>query len=545
MMIDQRELQLEVERLTDRMHDGRLNEDQAALLNSLLDESEDARRYYRDTVAWTVAATEIASTYGVSVADDEAIDRPNPNALRQQVSFWRTPSNLAVAFVSVAAAIMLMVGIYKSETLSIPTAMRPEISPVDHHFIGDMYVPSETGDAQGDSQLDSREIVPGDIVTATDRDHLLQLTSGVDVRLAAGSEAVIVSPWLVELQRGRSMVSVPAHAIGFRLDTPETSVMDLGTEFAVTRDESTDETVVHVMQGKVQTSGNPESQTRDKLIRAGDTDVRSTALAGQNSAFIRDVPAGHFAYVENLRRHTRATTHTNQNWHWDFLPAHRIDNEVEITLIARENRMPLRLRDALSPRDAYLFSPRAGQHCLRLDGVLSGEALIDQIQQAEEVRMGFDLRTTGIEAVPPSGTILAVTLPAKQIASAESDNEPRASVQVEISLCRILSRGPLGSVEIRLGQHVVTTTQSVSDGNWHRLEIRFRPNPNLESGWQPDVYLDKRLATIARELSLADNLSQPQNFPIGTVQVGGYAEEGSPRFIGELDNLQVETLHAK
>lgn len=544
-MMDQRELQLEVERLTDLMHDGQLNEDQAALLNSLLDENKDARRYYLDTVAWTVAATEIANASSVSVADNQPVVQRNRIEPNPRTWFWWTPRQLAAASVAVAAAIVLMAGAYIYAPSSTPVVTLSEASPVDHRFVGDLYVPSNTSSARGESQPETREIASGEIVTATGRDHLLQLTSGVDVRLAAGSQAVIVSPWLVELQRGRSMVSVPTHAIGFRLDTPETSVMDLGTEFAVTRDESMEETVVHVMQGKVQTSGNPEAQTQDKLIHAGDTDVRSTDASNQDSPTSHDVPVDHFAYVGNLRRHTIPAAQSNQIWDWDFLPAHRFNNDDTITLIANENGLPLRLRDTLSQRDSYLFSSRGDQHCLRLDGVLSGEVLIDEVQNADEVRVGFDLRTTGIEAVPPSGAILALTLPAKQTVSAEPDDERAASLQVEISLCRILSRGPLGSVEIRLGQHVLTTTQSVSDGKWHSLEIRFRPNPNLESGWQPDVYLGDRLAAIAREVTLSDNSSQFQKFEIGTIQVGGYSRDGHPCFIGELDNLKIHTLHAK
>jgi hypothetical protein len=551
--MDQRELQLEVERLTDLMHDGELNEDQAALLNSLLDESEDARRYYLETVVWTVAATEIATAHWASIADSDGVDQQlaiEPTERNRRSSSWRLPSQLSRAAVAIAAAILMMIGIYVAVLPQRPIVALPDASSVRDRYIGDLYIPSNSGDALGETQIESREIVSGEIVTVTNRDRVLKLSSGVDVRLAKDSEAVVVSPWLVELRHGRSMVAVPKCAIGFRLETPETSVLDLGTEFAVTRDESTDKTVVHVMQGKVQTSGDAKSGPRNRLLRAGVTDVRSVAADHRDRPIGgHEVPANHFDYVKILRRLTLPVEKPKQKWHWKFAPEHRGEDEPAATLLSEKCQKPIRLRDAISQRNSYLFSRRDHQHCLRLDGVLSGEVEVDEIRNAHELRVSLDLRTLGIEAVPPLGSILAFSLPGAPASSdrrSGTDGESTdLGLEVEISLSRVLSNGPLGSVEVRLGQHVMTATRSVSDGHWHRLEVRFRRNPDLPGGWQIDVYLENRLEAIASQAGLTQSALHRHESPVGLIQVGGFSGEAHSRFIGEIDNLSIEIFNPK
>ena len=79
----------------------------------------------------------------------------------------------------------------------------------------------------------------------------LEFYSGASVTLEGSSELEIVSVNEARCQFGQMRVHVPPHARGFKLMTPDAKVIDLGTEFGLKVNES-GKSDVHVFEGEVE-----------------------------------------------------------------------------------------------------------------------------------------------------------------------------------------------------------------------------------------------------------------------------------------------------
>jgi hypothetical protein len=80
----------------------------------------------------------------------------------------------------------------------------------------------------------------------------LTFVSGAIVSLEAPAEIELVSGMQALVKHGRVVAEVPEEAIGFRLDTPDLEVKDLGTVFAVSVDREGGTSQVDVIDGEVE-----------------------------------------------------------------------------------------------------------------------------------------------------------------------------------------------------------------------------------------------------------------------------------------------------
>jgi hypothetical protein len=109
----------------------------------------------------------------------------------------------------------------------------------------------------------------------------LKIESGtVELELNAGTRLVVEGPaeWSVDgrnnvsIRTGRLIAHVPEKAIGFTLETPTATIVDLGTEFGVDVD-ATGRTDVQVITGKVavdyETSAKPDGSHQTVRMTAG------------------------------------------------------------------------------------------------------------------------------------------------------------------------------------------------------------------------------------------------------------------------------------
>ncbi|MCO6047115.1 FecR domain-containing protein [Aeoliella sp. ICT_H6.2] len=78
----------------------------------------------------------------------------------------------------------------------------------------------------------------GDTISTDDKITFLHFDCGVDVLLMGPAELSVVSPMRAELSKGTLTARVAESAHGFRIDTPNSKVTDLGTEFGVSVDDS-------------------------------------------------------------------------------------------------------------------------------------------------------------------------------------------------------------------------------------------------------------------------------------------------------------------
>ncbi len=100
------------------------------------------------------------------------------------------------------------------------------------------------------SALADGALLPSGLVKLESGLAQVELFSGVRLVVEGAAEFEVLSPMEMRLTLGRLRAHVPETAHGFRIQTPEGDVIDLGTEFAVNASAQSSE--LHVLQGEVE-----------------------------------------------------------------------------------------------------------------------------------------------------------------------------------------------------------------------------------------------------------------------------------------------------
>lgn len=156
----------------------------------------------------------------------------------------------AIAAVLVLGAV-LMAQFYQSKQ-DVETPSLAAITSTSLAQWGQCSLPTTSGVGL---QQGSLELLHG---TAT-----LTFESGAIVSLEAPAEIELVSDMRAIVKHGRVVAEVPEKAIGFRLDTPDLEVKDLGTVFAVSVDRKGGTSQVDVIDGEVEVF---HEQTEDRKL---------------------------------------------------------------------------------------------------------------------------------------------------------------------------------------------------------------------------------------------------------------------------------------
>jgi hypothetical protein len=170
--------------------------------------------------------------------------------------------------------------------------------------IGQFWLPSEVATLKSSIQASwSDSTVPESGSRLTRRGELLHLEHGmVEVVFDSGAEAVIEGPAQfrlksanrIELQSGRVFAEVPPSARGFTVDTPQASIVDLGTQFGV-KVESGISSGLHLFKGKaLLTPSGATGSGKSEILMAGQ--AGSVNTAGQ----ITRIPVNDTAFVRRL-----------------------------------------------------------------------------------------------------------------------------------------------------------------------------------------------------------------------------------------------------
>lgn len=116
------------------------------------------------------------------------------------------------------------------------------------------------------SPLTLSRLSSGDALSFKGGQAELVFDQGIELLVTGPAEFVIVSPLKVVAERGAYTARVGKHGVGFTIDTPVTSVIDLGTEFGVSISDS-GETNVAVFDGAVDLETNPSMAANSALDR--------------------------------------------------------------------------------------------------------------------------------------------------------------------------------------------------------------------------------------------------------------------------------------
>lgn len=154
------------------------------------------------------------------------------------------------AYTAVAAAVVLgMILFSQTKKTELAGTATDETTPANYATITATSL-AQWGQCSLPTQVD-KELTSGSLEllhgTAT-----LSFRSGAVVTLEAPAEIEIVSEMKAFVRHGRVVADVPESAIGFRLDTPNMEVKDLGTVFAVSVDRGQGKSQVDVIDGEVE-----------------------------------------------------------------------------------------------------------------------------------------------------------------------------------------------------------------------------------------------------------------------------------------------------
>ncbi|MDU0355299.1 LamG-like jellyroll fold domain-containing protein [Paraglaciecola aquimarina] len=120
----------------------------------------------------------------------------------------------------------------------------------------------------------------------------LSLINGVTLVLEAPIILDLKSADHVVLQSGNLVAKVPEQAIGFKVDTPSSQIIDLGTEFAVSVQNS-GESQVHVLEGEIKVRATKQQSFEHVFInqaRAFDLNEQVSIIQNNPKMFMRALP---------------------------------------------------------------------------------------------------------------------------------------------------------------------------------------------------------------------------------------------------------------
>lgn len=257
--------------------DGELDPQRVALLETLLLNDPEARETYRDcallhsALATRMRGGELAESWNV-VPSDKIV------ALQR----WRSMK------LSIAAAVALFLVMGAMLWLKISHGRDPagyafEVTPGSEFMVTH---------PEGMADHPAGELLSGSRMTMTTGYAECVLEAGVRMLVQAPCDLTVRSGGELQLAKGSAWFQVPAGATGFRVNTKELEVVDLGTEFGVESSPDGDDEV-HVFKGKVEArSLNP--------LKEGRTLVAGEALSTDVTGRVHPRPTDRSRFLVSL-----------------------------------------------------------------------------------------------------------------------------------------------------------------------------------------------------------------------------------------------------
>jgi ferric-dicitrate binding protein FerR (iron transport regulator) len=263
-----------LDRLISAHFDGQLAAEEKQELEAMLLSSAKARQLFLDRAEWHALLREEALRRGGS----ELLESLTP-APRRPLPFSRRAGRLAALAACAALGVWLFPrgktpdgGSVAAPPPRNDVALLDQV--IDVEWVGARHA---AGTALAKGTLEIRR--------GTLR---LDFYSGARVTLEGPAEIELVSPDLARLHRGKLVAHVPPPAEGFTVMKGDLRVIDRGTEFGMSVDES-DHCEVHVFDGEVELQGDVPASTARDLFEGEAVAIRngkSTAISANRTSFI-------------------------------------------------------------------------------------------------------------------------------------------------------------------------------------------------------------------------------------------------------------------
>lgn len=271
--------------------DGRATDQQRAALTELLRASAEGRDAYLCYVDLHAAlAEELVPAVESSIIDYRTGETMFADSTRplQSRSVREQPIRRFTLWTAVAASLLLCVfGTWAIVAWTTPTASNEQVTaspPLPKHTLAILALAK-------DCSWKNHDILEGQSLPM----GTYELQSGTAMlRMAGGAEVVMVGASRMELHNagsarlhfGEVFVRASDDAEGFTLWTPNSEVVDLGTEFAVKVSEKGD-TEVHVLDGVVEYRRQQTPRQAPTIMRAGDAIVANTGATTTESVAVQ------------------------------------------------------------------------------------------------------------------------------------------------------------------------------------------------------------------------------------------------------------------
>ncbi len=429
---------LELNALCSALLDRTLDAAGRARLNTMLAESEEARRFYVRSMALSASLHD----YAGELQSDE------PERV-VRVPAWRW----VVGSLAAAAAVVLAFWMVDKQRAVEPLAVVGD----DDSFVATISATNGSqwkghGPALGEELQQGRQL---DLVSGFAE---VTFNSGAQVVLEGPALLNLTSAWEAVLQRGSLRANVPPEAVGFRISNPDVEVTDLGTEFSMVASEQGG-TEVFVLKGSVEASAEGRAQP----ITLREQQARRFERAKISEVRDREQKLKKWAGKSKLVQFARAAGYA----HWSFDDAEGAPMQAELIGLT-------------SVHDGVINSTGTK----RVEGHRARALLCD----------GQTLASAKVPAATKAGTTVAFWVRVPEDA-ALTEAGPMLALGdghfATVAWNRDPTQGAIGALRTETERGRVVGTASLRDGRWHHVAVVLIP------GGRTRQYVDGRLETAA------------------------------------------------
>ena len=260
--------------------DEKITPEESEFMNKLIISDDQARRYYVELMQvhynlrciheqqqaqkieeecsqWDVQLWQELASYEMTaetIEQEPAAQDKQDICSRGQIVKARAekPSKFSIYTLAASIAAMVLMVLYIHFMPTRKTVVATVKDSFNCKWSGDQVIKT------GDQILNEPMVLLKGFVTFT-------FDYGAEVVVEGPAEFTPTAPDKMMLNRGKAFAHVPKNAIGFTIDTPYSSVVDLGTEFGVTA-ENNGTTEIHVYDGKVNLIAATSKQSKDSQI---------------------------------------------------------------------------------------------------------------------------------------------------------------------------------------------------------------------------------------------------------------------------------------
>ncbi|WP_017446626.1 LamG-like jellyroll fold domain-containing protein [Gayadomonas joobiniege] len=348
----------------------------------------------------------------------------------------------------------------------------------------------------------------------------LKLNNGVILVLEAPVELNIKSNDLVILTKGKLVAKVPENAIGFKVATPSSEIIDLGTEFAVDVNEVGD-SQIHVLDGEVKARGK-QSQRFEHLHKDQGLSIsmsqKIARIKSQPHLFMRVLPGKSADKPDYL--------------HWSF-----------------EQKTAMGFVSSGTMKNANAFpaidrSEQEGGAALKHESGVFGKAVY-----FNGINNWLETEFPGIAGNHPRTLAFWLKVPADfdihQAFGIVSWGVQKNYASWQISPNPYPQNGPLGRLRVGTYNAQIVGSTDLRDGQWHHIAVVMYGGQSSDISTHVLIYVDGQLEkthgkSIAR---LNTQITDQASRPLSLGRNIGYREEDvyvrDKFFRGAVDELFV------